>query len=85
MKHTADKLGSNANTDLLVLYHDKPNGVKKVITEGKKSDLETVSDIEGLADMVMMVSFPCLTCVRAIILSSYVSDWTARLPPRSTT
>lgn len=56
MQHTADKLGSSANTDLLVLYHDKPNGVKKVITEGSRSDISKATRLEEAADIVMMVS-----------------------------
>jgi hypothetical protein len=52
VQHTADFLGSGANLDLLVLYHKTPNGVKQVITEGKKSSLP--SSAKGVADGVMM-------------------------------
>ncbi|KAL4783534.1 hypothetical protein BJX76DRAFT_368377 [Aspergillus varians] len=56
VQHTADKLGSTANPDLLVLYHDKPNGVKKVITEGSQSDISKAANLKAAADMVMMVA-----------------------------
>ncbi|KAJ5326544.1 hypothetical protein MYU51_014673 [Penicillium brevicompactum] len=54
VQHTADFLGSAANTDLLVLYHDSPNGVKKVITEGNQPELDISLQEKGLADKVMM-------------------------------
>ncbi|KAJ6013126.1 hypothetical protein N7499_012267 [Penicillium canescens] len=54
VQHTADVLGSASNTDLLVLYHDLPNGVKKVITEGNQPDLDINLAEKGLADKIMM-------------------------------
>jgi hypothetical protein len=54
VEHTADVLGSASNTDLLVLYHDSPNGVKKVITEGNQPDLDINLAEKGLADKIMM-------------------------------
>ncbi|KAL2869898.1 glycosyl hydrolases family 18-domain-containing protein [Aspergillus lucknowensis] len=52
--HTADVLGSNLNPDLLVLYHDKPNGVKKTITEGHLTRLPSNPKTKDLAEMIMM-------------------------------
>ncbi|KAJ6009019.1 hypothetical protein N7522_004035 [Penicillium canescens] len=54
VQHTADVLGGASNTDLLVLYHDSPNGVKKVITEGNQPDLDINLAEKGLADKIMM-------------------------------
>ncbi|KAJ5598379.1 hypothetical protein N7537_008463 [Penicillium hordei] len=61
VQHTADFLGSEDNLDLLVMYHHKPNGVKQVITEGKKSGIPKDQPKKGIkvepkdiADRVMM-------------------------------
>ncbi|PLN83775.1 glycosyl hydrolases family 18-domain-containing protein [Aspergillus taichungensis] len=53
IQQTANVLGSNDNDDLLVMYHDKPNGVKKVITEGHKPGYGTANE-KGTADAIMM-------------------------------
>ena len=47
----ADIQGSGAQLELLVLYIKRPNGVKQVITEGKKSGLP--ASAKRVADGVM--------------------------------
>jgi hypothetical protein len=47
--------GNSTNTDLLVLYHDKPNGRKKVITEGHQASIPKSLTEKALADQIMMV------------------------------
>lgn len=49
---TADIQGSGANLELLVLYHNKPNRVKQVIAERKKSGLP--ASAKRVVDRVMM-------------------------------
>lgn len=56
--HTADVLGSSSNLDLLVLYHDIPNGRKQKITQGYKTTIKsklTAADVSNVAESVMVV------------------------------
>ncbi|KAJ5391856.1 hypothetical protein N7509_007346 [Penicillium cosmopolitanum] len=63
VQHTAEFLGNGQSLDLLVMYHEKPNGVKEVITEGRKSSLPKDDPSNGyivepkeIADKVMMTA-----------------------------
>lgn len=63
VQHTAEFLGNSQSLDLLVMYHEKPNGVKEVITEGRKSSLPKDDPSNGyivepkeIADKVMMTA-----------------------------
>lgn len=68
IQQTANVLGSNDKDDLLVMYHDKPNGVKKVITEGHKPGYGTANE-KGTADAIMMV------CLFTFTISSQIQDY----------
>lgn len=56
--HTADVLGSASRTDLLVLYHDTPNGRKQKITQGYNTRIKkklVPADVKEVAESVMVV------------------------------
>lgn len=74
--HTAGVLGSVSRTDLLVLYHDTPNGRKEKITQGFRSQIDDADvqagNVKDIAESVMVVC-------RSFSLPTPVSDKIGRV------